>query len=55
MNFRRVAGALAVLLFCAYFGSLAYKIREPSLIVVVLIGVGLMARDLWESLRGNDK
>ena len=54
MRFKILAATVASLLLLVYLGSIVVKLKEVPLAVVVVIGLGLMARDLWESLRDND-
>ncbi|MGQ0523996.1 MAG: hypothetical protein ACT4P8_10095 [Betaproteobacteria bacterium] len=55
MVFRIFAGIVAVVLFLAFVGPVAVKLKDLSLAVVILIGVGLMLVDLWHSLREKDE
>lgn len=54
MRFPIIAAGLAAALFVAYLAPFALKLKDSALIAVILIGLGLMARDLWESLKGDD-
>lgn len=46
----RTIAAVALLTFMAFFAIVLRKVPEPDLAVVVLIGVGLAAYDLWRLL-----
>lgn len=48
------AGLVAVALVLAFLLPLVFKLKEASLGVVVAIGVAMMLRDLWQSLRAGD-
>lgn len=47
-------GILGAALVIAFLGSIIWKVREISLVVVVLIGVALMAVDLWQARNEPD-
>lgn len=52
---KMLLGFLGVALAVAFLSSFAFKVRELSLIVVVLIGVAMMAVDAWQSIgEGKD-
>jgi len=48
------AAFVAVALMLAYLLPLILKLKETSLAVVVAIGIAMMLRDLWQSLRAGD-
>jgi hypothetical protein len=48
------AGLVAVALMLAYLLPLIFKLKEISLAVVVALGIVMMLRDLWQSLRTGD-
>lgn len=54
MKMKFFAGALAVALFLIYNGAIAWKLKDVSLIIVILIGFTMMAVDLYQSLKGKD-
>jgi hypothetical protein len=54
MAFRIFAAIVAIVLFVAFVAPVAIKLQEISLGVVILIGIVLMLRDLWESLREKE-
>lgn len=54
MIFKIVAGIIGVGLLVAFIGPVAVKLKEISLIIVALIGVGLASVDLWHSIRERD-
>lgn len=55
MAFKIFSGIVAVVLFLAFVAPVAVKLKEISLGAVILIGVGLMLWDLWETLREKDE
>jgi hypothetical protein len=48
------AAVVAVVLLVAYLSPMAFKLKEISLGVVILIGLGMMLVDLWQSLQKSD-
>jgi len=54
VTFKIIAGIVAAALLIAFIGPLVVKLRDPALIVVALLGVGMMAVDLWQSLKAKD-
>lgn len=54
MAFKIVAGVIAATLLIAFLAPPAVKLKEVSLIAVMLIGVGMMLVDLWQSLQSKD-
>jgi len=55
MAYRIISAIVAVVLLLAFLLPIVIKLKEISLGVVVLIGLALMARDLWESLQEKDE
>lgn len=49
-----VAALVAVALMLAFLLPLIIKLKDASLAVVVAIGIVMMLRDLWQSLRTGD-
>ncbi|MEO7392570.1 MAG: hypothetical protein ABIU58_10365 [Ramlibacter sp.] len=49
-----VFGLLGAALVIAFLGSIVFKVREISLIVVILIGILLMFVDLWHARNEPD-
>lgn len=47
------AGILTVALFLVYNGAIALKLKDPALVLVILIGLVLMLADLIQSLRSK--
>ena len=54
MRFPIIASIVAVALFVAYLAPIMWKLKDGALIAVILIGLALMIRDLWDSLREED-
>ncbi|MGD9952670.1 MAG: hypothetical protein AB7S87_08840 [Burkholderiales bacterium] len=54
MAFKIVAGVIAATLLVAFLAPPAVKLKEGALIAVMLIGVGMMLVDLWQSLQSKD-
>lgn len=51
---KAIFGAIGVVLMTLFLGSIVVKLKEPALIIVVLIGLVLMAIDAWQSVRERD-
>jgi len=54
MPIKIVAGIVAVTLMIAFLVPVVFKLKDISLGVVILIGLGLMLVDLWQSLQSKD-
>jgi len=54
MIFKIFASIVAVGLMVIYTGAAVVKLQDVALGIVVLIGLGLMAWDLWESVRSKE-
>jgi hypothetical protein len=54
MLWKMFGGVVAVVLVLGYVGPVVIRVADPALVVVVLIGVGLMLADLWQSLQSKD-
>ncbi len=48
------AALVAVTLLVGYLSPIAFKLKEISLGVVMLIGLAMMLVDLWQSLQKPD-
>jgi hypothetical protein len=46
----RILAFIAFITFIAFFGVVVWKVPRVDLTIVVLIGVGLAAYDLWRLL-----
>lgn len=47
-------GLLGAVLMLAFLGSFVIKVKEPAMVVVVLIGLVMMAVDLWQARNEAD-
>jgi hypothetical protein len=54
MPLKFVVGILAAALMFMYLGPIVLKLRSPALTIVVLIGIGIMLVDLWQSLKSKN-
>ena len=54
MVMKVIAGIIAVVLVIAFVLPPAIKLKEPALIAVIALGIGLMLIDLWQSLRERE-
>lgn len=48
------AGIVAVALTLAYLAPPVFKLKDPALAIVVVLGIVLIAIDLWQSLQSKD-
>ena len=53
MSYKYVAAAISVLIFLGYVGPIVWKLQEPAIAVVVLIGIVMLLVDLWQSLQSK--
>jgi hypothetical protein len=53
VKFKIFASIVATALFLAYLGPIVFKLRDPALTIVVLIGIVMMLVDLWQSLQSK--
>ncbi|HSB25218.1 MAG TPA: hypothetical protein VLE94_19115 [Burkholderiaceae bacterium] len=51
---RAVLGLIAVLMALAFFAAPALKLKDPAMIIVILIGVGAMVYNFIEVVREGD-
>ena len=54
MPFKIVTGIAAAALLFAYIAPVVWRLQDKALWAVVLIGLGMMLVDLWQSLRKDD-
>jgi hypothetical protein len=47
-------GIIAMVLMIGYNAVAVIKLQETPLLIVVLIGIGMMAWDLWDSIKTED-
>jgi len=54
MPFKIAAGVLAAALLLIYVAPVVLRLQDPALWAVVVLGVGMMLVDLWQSLKEKD-
>ncbi len=54
MGIKIVAGLVAVALMLGYLLPPVFKLKDFELGVVILLGLGMMLIDLWQSLKSKD-
>ena len=54
MAFKIFSGIVAVVLLVGFTMPYVLKMKDIALTIVILIGVGMMAVDLWQSLRSKE-
>lgn len=54
MKVKIFAGLLGSALLLVYVAPVVLRLKEVALWIVVLLGLGMMAVDLWESLRSKE-
>ena len=54
MPYKILVGVIAAALFLVYLAPVVLRLKEVALWVVVLLGVGMMLVDLWQSLQSKD-
>jgi len=54
MPLKIIAGILGAGLLLAYVAPVVLRLKEISLWVVVILSLGMMFLDLWQSLRSKD-
>jgi ABC-type branched-subunit amino acid transport system permease subunit len=54
MQFKILGGILAAALLIIFIGPVVLKLKDVALSIVVLIGLGMMLVDLWQSLRSRE-
>ena len=54
MGIKIVAGLVAVALMLGYLLPPVFKLKDFELGVVILLGLGMMLIDLWQSLQSKD-
>ncbi len=54
MPFKILASLVAVILMVGFTGVAVVKLKDVALAVVTLIGLVMMAVDLWQSLQSKD-
>jgi sugar phosphate permease len=54
MPIKIFAAALAVTLVLGFLSPVVFKLKDVALTVIILIGVGMMLIDLWQSLHREE-
>jgi hypothetical protein len=54
MAVKIAAGVVALILIIGYLLPPVLKLKEVALGIVILIGLAMMALDLWQSLKSKD-
>ena len=54
MIFKILAGLVAVILLLGFLVPYVLKMKDIALGIVALIGVALMARDLWDTFKEKE-
>lgn len=47
-------GLIGAAMMIAFLASFVIKVKEPAMIVVVLIGIAMMVVDLWQARNEED-
>ncbi len=47
-------GLIGAAMMVAFLASFVIKVKEPAMIVVVLIGIAMMVVDLWQARNEED-
>lgn len=55
MAFRILAGIVAVALILGFLVPYVVKMQDIALGVVIVIGLAMMARDLWDAFQEKDE
>ena len=54
MAVKVIAGIIGAALLMIYMAPVVLRLKEVSLSVIVLLGLGMMLVDLWQSLRSKE-
>jgi uncharacterized membrane protein len=54
MIFRYIAGLVALTLMVGYLLPPVFKLKEIDLGIAILVGLAMMAVDLWQSFKSKD-
>jgi hypothetical protein len=54
MAFKYIAGIVAAVLLIGYSGAIAWKLQDIPLVIVILLGIAMMAVDLWQSFKSDE-
>ena len=54
MPFKYIAGIVAATLVIVYTGAIAWKLKDVALAILILVGIAMMAADLWQSFKSDE-
>jgi len=54
MPFKIISGIVAAALLIIFIGPVVVKLKDVALSCVALIGIAMMAVDIWQSLKSKD-
>lgn len=54
MLFKILGSILAAALLIVFIGPVAVKLKDVAFSIVVLIGLGMMLVDIWQSLKSKE-
>ena len=54
MPYKIIAGIVAAALLLVYIAPVVLRLKDIALSIVVVLGVGMMLVDLWQSLQSKD-
>lgn len=54
MAFKLLAGLIALVLMLGYLLPPVFKLKEIDLAIVIVIGLVMMAVDLWQTMKSKD-
>jgi len=54
MGFKILASIVAAALLIVFIGPVVVKLKDVALSAVVLIGISMMAIDIWQSLKSKE-
>ncbi|MBE7426758.1 MAG: hypothetical protein HS106_12125 [Ideonella sp.] len=55
MPLKTVYAVVAVVLMLLYLSPVLYRLKELDLAIVVIVGVGMMLLDVWQSLKSKEE
>jgi uncharacterized membrane protein len=55
MLIKAITGLIGLILAIAFFSVPAWKLRDPALAIVILIGIAMIVYEYWEQLHEKDE
>ncbi|MCC6246232.1 MAG: hypothetical protein IT499_00510 [Rubrivivax sp.] len=55
MPLKTVYAVVAVVLMLLYLSPVLYRLKQLDLAIVVIVGVGMMLLDVWQSLKSKEE